>query len=131
MEATRLKKLPLFSDLPRRQRKVIAQHADEVDFPEGTKLVEEGHVAYELFVIVEGTADVLDGETKIAEMGPGDVVGEIGVLDTVTRTATVVATSPVSAIVMYAPEVRALDQTLPGVIAELRELGRRRLERHR
>lgn len=131
MEAARLKDVPLFSHLPRRKRKIVAQHADEVTFPAGTPLVEEGHVAYELFVIVEGTADVFDGQTKIADLGPGDVVGEIGVLETVTRTATVVATSPLTAIVMYGPEVRALDKALPGLIAELRELGRQRLERHR
>lgn len=131
MDAERLKDVPLFRDLPRRKRKIVAQHGDEVRLPAGAKLVKEGHIAYELFVIVEGSADVFEGETKIAELGSGDVVGEIGVLETITRTATVVATSPIVAIVMYAPEVRALEKALPGLIGELKELARERLERHR
>ena len=128
MDQARLGDLPLFSHLSRKQRKAIAQHADEVDIAAGAKIVEQNRLATELFVIEKGTADVFDGDDLIAKLGPGDVVGEIGVLETHKRTASVVATSPVSAVVMYGPELTALKDSLPDVFAELEELVRNRLE---
>ncbi len=128
MDVARLEEVPLFSGLSRRKRKIVAQHADEIDLPAGTRLVEEGRLAYELFVILDGKAHVFEGDTKIAELGPGDVVGEIGVLETLTRTATVVATTPINAIVMYGRELRALDKALPGIFVQLQDLVRERLD---
>ena len=119
MDVAGLDTIPLFATLPRRERAVIAEHADEVSLEEGTSIVNQGALAYEMFVIKTGTADVLQAGQVIARMGPGDVVGEIGVLKTHIRTATVVATSPVEAIVMYGPEVTALRAEMPHVWAEL------------
>jgi CRP-like cAMP-binding protein len=122
MDASQLESVPLFADLSRRDLKAVAQHADEVELANGAKIVEQGRLAYELFVIQSGNADVLiDGEV-IAQLGPGDVVGEIGVLKTYMRTATVVATTPVKAIVMFGPELTALTDSLPGVLTELERL---------
>jgi CRP/FNR family transcriptional regulator, cyclic AMP receptor protein len=117
----------LFADLSRRARKVVAQHTDEVELAAGAELVSEGALANELFVIVDGTVDVFEGGNKIAELGPGDVVGEIGVLKTHKRTATVTATTPVKALVIYGPELTALDKTMPEVFTELESLIEERL----
>jgi CRP-like cAMP-binding protein len=127
MDPAQLEDLPLFSGLSRRQRKTIARHADEVDVADGVRLVEQGRLANELFVIKTGTADVFDGDDLIAQLGPGDIVGEIGVLETHKRTATVVATSPISAVVMYGPELTALKDAMPALFADLEELVRTRL----
>ena len=129
MDPASLKDVPLFTGLSRGARKIVARHTDEVELAAGAKIVSEGAVAYELFVIVDGTADVFEGETKIAELGPGDVVGEIGVLRTHRRTATVVATTPVKALVMYGPELTALHETMPEVFTELESLIEERLSR--
>ncbi|MDP9495352.1 MAG: cyclic nucleotide-binding domain-containing protein, partial [Actinomycetota bacterium] len=96
--------------------------ADEVQIPSGTRIIEQGRAANELLVIEQGTADVLDGEAVIAQMGPGDVVGEIGLLNYSRRTATVVATSPIEAIVMYGPELMAMKKSVPEVFEELERL---------
>lgn len=122
MDVARLKSIPLFSQLSKSERKAIAQHADEVQIPQGTKIIEQGRVANELLVIERGTADVLDGEAVIAQIGPGDVVGEIGLLRYSRRTATVVATSAIDAIVMYGPELMALKSSVPLVFEELERL---------
>ena len=122
MDVADLDPIPLFAALPRRERAVVAEHADEVRIDTGVSIVEEGALAYELFVFKSGTADVLQDGKQIAQMGPGDVVGEIGVLKTHVRTATVVATSPVEAVVMYGPEVTALREAMPHVWAELERL---------
>ena len=108
-------------------RKVVAQHTDQVQLTAGTEIVSEGALANELFVIVDGTAEVFEGGTKIAELGSGDVVGEIGVLKTHKRTATVIATSPIKALVMYGPELTALNEVMPEVFSELESLIEERL----
>ena len=131
MDPGQLEGLSLFSGLSRRQKKVIAQHADEVDIAEGTAIVEQNRLATELFVIKKGSADVFDGDSLINQLGPGDVVGEIGVLETHKRTATVIATSPVSAVVMYGPELTALEASMPGLFADLERLVRSRLHKDR
>jgi hypothetical protein len=127
IDASVLNDVPLFSGLSRRGRKVVAQHADEVRIPEGEEFVSEGSLAYEMYVMLEGSADVFRGDTKVSEMGPGDVIGEIGVLVTHKRMATVVATSPIRAIVMYGPELTALESRMPEVFDELKALIAERL----
>lgn len=127
MDPASLKDVPLFAGLSRGARKIVARHTDEVKLAAGTEIVSEGGLAYELFVIVEGTAEVSAGGTNIAQMGPGDVVGEIGVLKTHKRTATVTTTTPVKALVMYGPELTALRETMPEVFTELESLIEERL----
>jgi len=129
MDAASLKGIPIFSQLSRRDRKRVAQHADQIDLDPGTHLTDSGQVAQELFVIVTGTADVFDGEQKIAQVGPGDVIGEIGLLETTRRIATVVATSSIHAIVINGPELRAFRESAPQLFTRLQELVEERLRK--
>ena len=121
MDAKQIEQMSLFSGLNKRERARVAQHADEVDVPEGKRLAREGDLAYEFFVIREGTADVdVGGEVK-SELGPDDFFGEIGVLDEKrVRTATVTATSPMKLVVMSGHDLRALRRDIPQVIDKLR-----------
>ena len=120
MDAKQIEQMSLFSGLNKRERARVAQHADEVDVPEGKRLAREGDLAYEFFVIREGTADVdVGGEVK-NELGPDDFFGEIGVLDEKrVRTATVTATSPMKLVVMSGHDLRALRRDIPQVIDKL------------
>ncbi|MEX1038916.1 MAG: cyclic nucleotide-binding domain-containing protein [Acidimicrobiia bacterium] len=127
IDAETLKNLPIFSSLSRRELRTVAQHADEVVLPAGSEIVSAGALAYEMFIIVEGAADVLVDSVKINQLGSGDVVGEIGVLKTHKRTATVVATTPIKAVVMYGPELKALEESVPEVFTQLKSLIRERL----
>ena len=122
LDSKALEDLPIFSSLSRRDLKAVAEHADTVDISAGTKLIEEGRLAYELFVIAQGAADVFHGNELIATVGPGDVLGEIGVLETHKRTATVVATSDMKLVVMYGPELTALTKKVPEILETLREI---------
>jgi CRP/FNR family transcriptional regulator, cyclic AMP receptor protein len=115
MNEDRLKKLPLFESLSKRERRQVAQHADEVDVPEGRHLVDEGDFPYEFYVIEEGTAEVRDGEDRIAELGPGDFFGETAVLEHVTRNASVIAASPMRVVVMSAQDFRGMARSMPAV----------------
>ena len=119
MDATRLKEIPLFSQLPDKQLKTAAQLADEVQVTAGTRLVDEGRFAHEFFVIEEGNAEVVHDGTTVAELGPGDFFGEIALVRTERRTASVVAKTPMKLIVVFGPNFRTLAADLPAVQAKI------------
>jgi CRP/FNR family transcriptional regulator, cyclic AMP receptor protein len=129
MDDNHLKSVPLFAGMGRKERRVLASRADEIDIPEGKKLATEGSFAYEFFVIEKGTAEVTIGEERLTELGPGDFFGELGVLASERRTATVTATSPMEVIVLTARALRALDREHPEVHRRLEQAIEERLPR--
>lgn len=121
MDPARLKTIPLFASLSERERDQVAQWADEVDVAEGKHLIDEGQFGYEFFVIEEGNAQVRHGDETIAQLGPGDFFGEIALVEEQRRTASVIATSPMRAIVMFGRDFRQMESELPGVAARIRQ----------
>jgi CRP-like cAMP-binding protein len=121
MDEARLSAVPLFASLSKAERRRIAQLADELEIPPGRHLVDEGDWAYEFFVIETGTADVLQDDRKIAELGPGDFLGEVAALGRGRRTATVTATSYLCAIVMTALDIRTVAREMPAVGQRLKQ----------
>lgn len=95
MLQAQLKAVPFFSGLSKRELDAVAREVDELDFPAGRELIRQGEFGHEFFVIVEGTAAVLQDGAEIAEMSPGDFFGELALLDAAPRTATVEAESEV------------------------------------
>ncbi len=127
MDAQRLANVELFSSLSKRDLEKLATWTDEMTFPAGKELAREGAFAHEFFVIEDGAAEVRQGESRIAELGPGDFFGEIGLLETERRTATVVTTRPVTAIVMFQREFRQMEKEMPAVAEQVRGAIRARL----
>ena len=115
MDENSLRSVPLFESLSSDERRTIAQHADEIEVPEGTELVRQGEFAYEFFVLEEGTADVVRDGERVAELGPGDFLGEMGIVGKVARNATVVTTSPARAIVTTEQAFRSMRALNPAV----------------
>jgi CRP/FNR family cyclic AMP-dependent transcriptional regulator len=121
MDVAKLAELQLFDGLSRQQLEMIAQYAVEVDVPEGKALVRDAALAWDFYVIEEGSAEVRRGETKLGTLGAGDFFGEIGVLASdQRRTASVVATSPMKAIRLTTHQLRTITQELPEVAERLR-----------
>ena len=121
MDEARLRAIPLFEGLGKKERRAVARQADEVDVEPGRHLVREGEFAYEFFAIEEGTADVRRGEQLLAELGPGDFFGEMGLIGQVTRNASVVATSPVTVLVLTGTAFRHIERELPAVSKQIRK----------
>lgn len=128
MDPARLRNIPVFSDLDDDELGHIAALAAEVSVPGGKELVREGDYSYDVIAIEEGTASVERHGAHIADVGPGDVVGEMGVLERSQRNATVRATSPMRLITLTGWDIRRLRKSAPnavdhlrGVIAERRE----------
>ena len=121
MDPARLKSIPLFASLSDAERAKVARWADEVEVEEGKHLVDEGRFAYEFFVIEEGSAAVRHGDEVVAELGPGDFFGEIALLEHVRRTASVVATSPMRAVVMFGRDFRSMENEMPAVADRIKQ----------
>ena len=120
MDPDRLMALPLFAGLSQKDREAVARWADEVEVPEGKHLVDEGRFAYEFFVIEKGSASVVHGGAEVATLGPGDFFGEIGLLQTERRTASVVARSPMRLIVIFAREFQRMAKEMPALADRVR-----------
>jgi CRP/FNR family cyclic AMP-dependent transcriptional regulator len=129
MDSARLEGLPLFADLNGEERAEVAERVHEVTVDADDTLALQGDNAYELFVIEEGEAEVRrDGET-IATLREGDVFGEIGVLVTGTRRASVVATTPMRLVAMFTRDYRQVESRMPALANKLREIMRERVAR--
>jgi CRP/FNR family transcriptional regulator, cyclic AMP receptor protein len=122
VDPARLKKIPVFADLSVEELDHIAALAAEVSVPEGKELVREGDYSYDVLAIEEGTARVDRHGEHIADLGPGDVFGEMGVLKREQRNATVVATSPMLLVTLTSWDIRRLQKTAPNAVDHLREV---------
>ena len=122
METARLAAIPLFSGLEDEDLAAIASAASEVEAGEGESVATEGDFGHALYAVESGTAEVTSDGKKLGTLGPGDVFGEIAVLASGRRTATVVATSPMRLIALFKPQVWALERKAPVAAERLRSL---------
>jgi CRP/FNR family transcriptional regulator, cyclic AMP receptor protein len=127
MDPNRLTAIPIFSDLGPDEAKRLAAFATETSIAEGQILMKEGDYSTELIAIEEGTADVIRDGQKIASLGQGDLIGEMGLLERRPRNADVIATSPMLVIKLTHWEIRRMSQQtverIGQIIEERRQAG--------
>ena len=128
MDPDRLRAVAIFSGLSKKELERLAAWTDEISIREGEDLVTEGRFAHEFFVIEDGSAEVLQSGDRIAELGAGDFFGEIALLETERRTATVRATTPMEVIVMFGPNFKQMEREMPAVADRVRSAIRARLD---
>ena len=120
MDVGALKNTPLFADVPDDVLKKVATFATLESAVEGKTIIREGGFSNDFYVIEDGTVKVeREGET-VAELGPGDVFGEQGLLEKQARSATVTATSDVRLIKIEHWELSRMKQSMPDAVDELR-----------
>ena len=110
MDPNRLTAIPIFSHLSPDEAKRLAAFATETSAAEGQMLMKEGDYSVELIAIEEGTADVIQGGRKIASLGTGDLIGEMGLLERRPRNADVIASSPMRLIKLTHWEIRRMSE---------------------
>jgi CRP/FNR family transcriptional regulator, cyclic AMP receptor protein len=126
LDTTQLKRIPLFSDAPDDQLKQVAAFAEGKEVPEGETIIEEGAFSRELLAIEDGTAEVTRDGKKVADLGPGDIFGEAGMLDDDLRSAAVTATSRMKLISLGHFEVKRLKKDAPEVYEAIEKLAQER-----
>jgi CRP-like cAMP-binding protein len=122
LEPSRLKEIPLFEKFSEDELRQIAPFAEEVQVDDGEVLVREGDYSYEFMAIEEGTARVTRHGETVAELGPGDFFGEIGLLEKSFRTATVEATSPTRLITLTGWDLARVEKAMPEAIEQLHQV---------
>ena len=114
-----IRKVPLFAHLSKRQLEQIAQIADEIDLREGKEMTKQGSRGREFFVLLEGDAEVKKDGRRINTLKGGDFFGEIALVSDVPRTATVIASSPVRALVITDRSFQRLLRDTPEIQAKV------------
>jgi len=104
-----LKRVPLFARMGRHELERLGQLADEIEVGLDQILTEQGRIGHEFFLVV------LDGKRPIANLGPGDFFGEIALIESVPRTATVRAEGISRLLVIGHREFHALMDEFPSV----------------
>ena len=113
-----LQRVPMFDPLPLPAIEQLARGLESLEVPAGRAVVTEGEIGDRYYVIESGEADVLGDGRIVATLGPGEGFGEIALLRSTRRTATVVARSSltlralgsdrfISAVMGYTPSARA------------------------
>ncbi|HSP28981.1 MAG TPA: cyclic nucleotide-binding domain-containing protein [Ilumatobacteraceae bacterium] len=143
-----LEAVPLFSGLNKRQLAAVAKVVDHMTFEPGAVLVKEMDVGRRLIIIREGTAEVIrqgfvagdsakgveqGASRRLATVGPGDVVGELSLIDGRPTSAAVVADTRLETLVLYGTRFRKLLTSMPqlyphllvGLASRIRELNHR------
>lgn len=108
MKVEALRRAPLFDGLAKKELTELARATDELAVPAGTVLCREGSLGSEFFVVVSGTADVTRDGKLLATRSSGDFFGEIALLATTKRTATVTATTDLRCFVLTSRAFRAV-----------------------
>jgi CRP-like cAMP-binding protein len=121
LDTNRLKSLPLFEGVSDDDLEKIAPFVSEVSVSEGKLLVQEGDYAYEFMAIEEGEAEVRRGDQVLAVLGPGDFFGEMGLIDSERRNATVIAKTGLRLITLDQWDMRRLEKAIPSAAAKIRE----------
>ena len=119
--------VPLFEALSKRQLRRISSLMTRIDRPAGQVLTTEGQPGFEFFIVLEGEVEVRQGDRVIATRRPGEYVGEIALLGRRPRTATVVATTPVSLEVLSRREFVSLLAEVPELSGQIMATMARRL----
>ena len=117
MEITRLAALPLFAPLTFDQIGQLAPHAAEMHVPRGARLLLNGPFSADLILIEEGRAQVRFAGERLAELGPGDIFGELAADH---PTATVSALTDMTLVTFSGSDVRRVDSRAPRTGALLR-----------
>jgi CRP-like cAMP-binding protein len=101
-EVQSLRQVPMFRDIDPARLKLLAFTSERVQYAGGQRFFSQGDASDAAYLILDGSANVLldtpGGEIKVAELGSNALVGEMGILSESSRSATIVAAEPTTAL---------------------------------
>jgi CRP/FNR family transcriptional regulator, cyclic AMP receptor protein len=114
-----LARVPLFSALSKKDLQRVAKASDEIDVEPGRVIVDQGRTGHEFFLIIDGKAAVKRNNRKVTELGPGQYFGELALLDRGPRSASVVAETPMTLLVLGQREFNGVLDGVPGMASKV------------
>ena len=130
METSRIAAFPVLADLPEAELDQLATAMSDVEVEAGAKVVTVDDYGTAIYFIEQGEADVLpDGDEATETLGPGDTFGEIALLLTGERSATVVARTPMQLFSLSGQDFQRIRAGVPELENSLRRLGAERAGR--
>ena len=119
--AAQLGDVAFFKGFAPDQLRRVAELAEECEAEAGAELIGQGRPGQEAFVILEGTAGVYVGGKQVNELGPGEIVGEMSLIDHNPRTADVRALTPMTLLVFDSKRFRRLLDEMPEALIRVME----------
>ncbi|MFT5203737.1 MAG: CRP/FNR family cyclic AMP-dependent transcriptional regulator [Candidatus Aldehydirespiratoraceae bacterium] len=119
MDIKRLQSLPLFQGVGDNDLEMLAGMFQSAEMMAGSSLAKQGDFAYKFFVVLEGTVEVYRDYKHIADLGPGEFFGEIGVLADARRNARVTAKTRVDLVWMMPWDFERMRSEIPDVGARI------------
>ena len=123
VDVDELRTVPVLQTLETGDLESLADQAQHVDVPAaGVSLIREGDFGHSVFAIVDGTAEVSVEGAVVRRLGQGDLFGEIAVLSSGRRTATVTSTSAMRLVSLFKRDLWRLADERPAFGEALREV---------
>ncbi|MGH9831335.1 MAG: cyclic nucleotide-binding domain-containing protein, partial [Blastocatellia bacterium] len=116
---TRLRKMPLFSACTKRELRALAVLGTPVPIGAGQKITVAGEPGLEWFVVLSGRANCTVLDREVATFGPGDFFGELSLIDGRTRTASVIAQTPMQLLDFDRNEFGRVLEVAPSVVRKI------------
>ena len=124
MDTSRIASVQVLADLPEAELDELATAMSEVEVEAGAKVITVDDYGTAIYFIEQGEADVLaDGDEAMETLGPGDTFGEIALLLTGQRSATVVARTPMKLLSLSGQDFQRIRAGVPELERSLRRLG--------
>ncbi|HEY6567299.1 MAG TPA: cyclic nucleotide-binding domain-containing protein [Actinomycetota bacterium] len=108
-----LASIPLFSRLSARQLRHLLKGSSQDSYEAGTMIVREGGRSTSMFIVVEGTARVERDGHEISRRATGEFFGEIAMIDGRARSASVVAETDITCVVVPREALQKLVMSEP------------------
>ena len=109
----------MFSTCSRKDLQKLGKASDEIEVKQGKVLVEEGKPGHEFFLIEDGTAEVRRNNRKVATLNRGQFFGELSLLDRGPRSATVIANTYMTLVVLGQREFLGVIDEVPAMAHKL------------
>jgi CRP/FNR family transcriptional regulator, cyclic AMP receptor protein len=121
-----IRNVPLFAELNRREVATLAKLLEEVDVPAGRVIIRQGRRGSEFFIILDGRVRIERDGNVLSELGPGDFLGEIALVDGRPRTASAITEEPSRLFVLTSQSFNSMLRLHPAVESKvLRALAQR------
>ncbi len=113
-----LQRLPIFSGMEYEHLSMIAFSSERLLFQRGEKLMMDGQVGHAAYVILSGTAEIIEGSgdnRRIHHVGPGAMVGELAMLVEFTFSSTAIATEELEVLELSRELIHRMMQQFPPI----------------